>query len=289
MTKTFKNPLEAAHTPELIISFSPEVKDPINATFAAGQVWSADLASVSSLFWKEDSNIIDVGSNMGAYAVLAASFTKGKVIAIEPDPHSFGLLLKNKENNNFHNLECHNFAASDKSGSVDFQADGSGGSHISSAEHKGGISVPAKTLDSLLGNTKIDFIKIDVEGWEINVLDGLAATIERDSPPIVFEVNGFTLKWFDVTPNDLIRKLEDFGYRVFVIAQKMIPINSYEPFPFGVVDCFALKDEHIATIAPYLALPLSSTDRKSILEQSHHYSNVDMKAYFEWYRAKINL
>lgn len=286
-TQSYKNPLKNTHTSELIISFDIESNEPVSNTLKNGQVWSAELASASSLFWNANSNILDIGCHIGTYSLLAASYTKGKVISIEPDPKNFSYIVKNKENNDFKHWETWNLAASDSNGEVKFCSGGPGSHIFAEGWSENTISVDSRRIDDIVGEIKIDFIKIDVEGWEIAALDGLQKTIERDSPPIVFEVNGFTLQWFDKTPNDLLKKLESFGYRLFVLSQRFIPINSYEPFPFGVVDCFALKDEHIPAISQYLTLPLSETQRKEIVNQYNEYANEDMKKYFSWYREKV--
>ena len=130
---------------------------------------------------------------------------------------------------------------------------------------------------------RIDFIKLDVEGWELNVLDGLQETIDRCHPPIVFEVNGFTLKWFNYTPNDLIRKLEDQGYHIFGLTNSFVPVNSFTPFPFGVMDCFALRDHHLPIIQKHISLPLNLNQIKEIFKQAYQHGNDDMKGYFTWY------
>lgn len=289
LTKTYQNPLQNAHKKELTISFDETANDPVTYYLSNNQVWGADLAAFSSLFWRGDVNILDIGSNIGSYSVLAASATKGKVYCIEADPKNFELLKQNKENNSFDNLVPLNFAASDESGEVSFCQAGPGGHVKTEGWGNDSVSVAAHPVDDLLAGARIDFIKLDVEGYEIKALDGLKKTIGRDSPPIVFEVNGFTLKWFDKTPNDLLAKLESFGYRIFVLKQRLIPINSYEPFPFGVVDCVAMKEHHIPVIQHLITLPLSEPQRVNILQESNFQGNEDMKGYFSWYREKVKL
>lgn len=289
MVKTFNNPLKGAHAPQLTLSFDENANDPVAYYLKNDQVWGADLAQFSSIFWRGDANVLDLGANIGAYAVLAAGFTKGKVIAIEADPKNFAVLEENRKNNNFENLVCYNVAASDEDGQVEFCQAGPGGHILAEGWGNKSISIRAQAIDNLLSSIRIDFIKLDVEGYEIKALDGLKKTIEKYTPPIVFEVNGFTLKGFDNTPNDLLRKIEEFGYRVFVINQRLIPINSYEPFPFGVVDCLAVKEHHLGLIQQMVTLPLSQPQRINILQESNFNGNSDMKEYFSWYRSKINL
>lgn len=282
-TKTYTNPFTNSSLKELKFTFDEEALDPVNQTFANGGIWGVQLVNASSMFLRPDSHAIDVGSNIGGPAVLMASITSGKIFAIEADPANHEILVKNKENNNLDNLLCYNVAASDKEGSVNFSQAGPGGHVQTEGWGKESIPVPAVTVDSIVGNTPIDFIKMDVEGWEMNALDGMKRTIAQHAPVFVFEINGFCLKWFNYTPNDLIRKFEDFGYRIFVIANQLVPINSYEPFPFGVVDCFAVMDHHIPVIARHMGLPLSQTQRKNIFKEAQYHGNNDMRQYFNWY------
>lgn len=291
-TVKFKLPLQNAHNQELDLSFDVSSNDPVSQSLKNGHLWGLDVLAPSLLFINEGSTVVDVGAHIGTYSTLAASVTKKKVIAIEADPANFELLKQNKENNKFDHLEIHNVAASDKEEKLSFCSGGPGG-HVFNLgnQSENVIEVDGKPLDDILRDEPVDFIKLDVEGWELNALDGMAETIARRSPPILFEVNGFTLKLFDNTPNHLLRKFEQkFGYQVFVTTQAgFIPINSYEPFPFGVVDCIALKDHHIPFIQKHLNLPLSYENRVKIITQAEFVSNADMKEYFAWYRLKVGI
>lgn len=283
--KEFDNPLVGAHTPKIKFQFDEDSLEPVSQTLKNGAVWSSDIAALACKLWKKDSNIVDIGTHIGTFSCLAASFTRGRVISIEPEPSNFAILLKNKEINNFTHQTCYNFAASDKAGEVAFCSNGPSSHVQDSSLSEAATMIPAKPLDSILKRETVDFIKIDVEGWELNVLEGLKETIQSQSPPILIEVNGFTLKWFDHTPNDLLAKLESFGYRLVVIYDRLIPINSYEPFPFGVVDCLAIKDHHIPFLQNF-AFPLSPDERKRIWRSSYSSGNQDMLGYFNWYKEK---
>lgn len=290
MQRSYPNPLPNAWKRELTINFDENDANPVSYTLKNGMVWGAELASLSSLFWHEQSTVLDVGTFCGTYSALAASVTKGKVISVEPDPKNFEFLVKNKEENGFNHQVCYNIAASNQEGEVKFCPNGPSGHILQDGGEEVSITVPAKTLDSVLDGERVDFIKLDVEGWELNVLEGLSQTIDKFSPPIVFEVNGFTLKWFDKTPNDLLRLLEDrFGYQLFAIADGLVPISSFEPFPYGVVDTFAIKACHIQTVAKYITLPLSFSNRKLIYEDSKKRGNSDMQSYFKDYSLKYNI
>ena len=126
---------------------------------------------------------VDVGANVGTYAVPLAKHVgdEGRVIAIEPHPVSSTRLAFNARASNLGNLSLVAAAAGDIDGELMIETDGDnlGASHITA---NGGIKVPAKKLLSILivnQITSIDALKIDVEGYEDRVLTGFF----REAPP----------------------------------------------------------------------------------------------------------
>ncbi len=117
---------------------------------------------------------VDVGANVGTYAVSLAKHVgeRGRVIAIEPHPVSNARLAFNAAASKLTNLTLVKAAAGDTEGELMIETDGDnlGASHISET---GGITVPAHRLLTILrdaGVTHVDALKIDVEGYEDRVL-----------------------------------------------------------------------------------------------------------------------
>src|SRR6185436_5957065 len=77
-------------------------------------------------------------------------------------------------------------------------------------------TVRLTTLDTLLGElglSRVDFIKLDVDGFEGKVLHGCARTLEKHQPAIFFEISPSAMSTFGDRADELISWLEDLGYR----------------------------------------------------------------------------
>ncbi len=134
----------------------------------------------------KNSICVDVGANIGYYTLLMARRVK-KVIAIEPDKKCFEILKKNVEKNGLKNVVLLNMGASNKTEKKFLIRDKNnfGNSRIND---KNGDIVFTDTLDNLLANEQyISLIKIDTQGWEPQVIEGLKKTIERWHPTMFLE------------------------------------------------------------------------------------------------------
>jgi len=148
--------------------------------------------------------IWDIGANIGDHT--RAYLDMGKtVLAFEPNPLAFECLCHNcPESKNY------NLAASSKKGTLMFETlDNVGASRVSK---EGGTSVPAAALDKL-DLQKPDFIKIDIEGWEVNALHGMKKTIKAHKPKLFIEINHGALAANDHTYIDIIDFIRDGGYK----------------------------------------------------------------------------
>lgn len=139
-----------------------------------------------------DKNLfLDIGSNIGRYALIAKNnFSYKKVVCIEANPVTFEILNKNIKLNNIENdVKCLSVAVGDYEGKIKFQSDSShlgGGKVMLTDDSETGwdnvVEVNVKTVDSILQNenishSDISFIKMDVEGYEINALNGMRETL----------------------------------------------------------------------------------------------------------------
>lgn len=135
----------------------------------------------------------DAGANVGSYTLLASGVCKAKSIAIEPVPSTFAILSKNITLNHIADrVTAINAGAGAKACSLQFSADEDTTNHVIADDEQipNGISVPMIIIDSLLANQPT-LIKIDVEGFETEVLKGMVLTLDAESlKAIIIELNG---------------------------------------------------------------------------------------------------
>lgn len=171
---------------------------------------------------------VDVGANIGYFSLLAAKLvgTEGKVYAFEPEPGNHGLLRKNIELNSYSNIQAIRKAVSNKSETTQlFLSALDSGSHSLYSEAARGVNesvqVTTTTLDSFLAAEAwpgIDLVKIDVEGAELGVLEGMESLIER-SPALklIVEYCPFLIQSTGEKPSDLLEKLASMQFNVQII------------------------------------------------------------------------
>ena len=148
---------------------------------------------------KKDSVVFDIGANFGYYSIIAASLANlGKVYAFEPDKNNFVDFKYNIELNNLSNINSENTGAGSNNGNVSFKVDGIHRGRSKVVENKGDYDIDVVTLDSYcqINNIEnIDILKVDVEGFETEVLLGATEIIKKSSNIKLFiEFNPATLK-----------------------------------------------------------------------------------------------
>ena len=186
---------------------------------------------------REGMTCIDIGSNIGYYACLESKLvgTFGQVIAIEPSPKNFEFLKKNLKLQPIHNYQSFNFACGDSNGVTDFfVSDRSNWSRVVNNDEQRAvgdkteiIKVKLTTLDAFVQEQKfekIDLIRMDVEGYEIDVYSGMKETIKKFNPMIQIEIHNIFLG-SEKTVN-LLKNFRNDGYEIkYFIPQDMdLPI-----------------------------------------------------------------
>ena len=151
--------------------------------------------------------ILDIGANIGCTAILFGDMAQ-QVHAFEPSPTTYAYLLQNLQANGKGNVAMHNFglgaeaatttitfAPNNRSGGFVSDLTKADANHVS--EH-----IEIRTVDDVVAKLSLpalDFIKIDVEGFEGHVLRGAGVTLERYRPVVVLELNHWCLNAFQRT------------------------------------------------------------------------------------------
>jgi len=169
---------------------------------------------------KEGDTIVDIGAYIGLLTIMMAKKigNTGKVIAFEPNPHNLALLKKNiKLNEVDEQTEVYDIALSAGNQPLTLTDEGPI-SHIIASTipyNAGFFTVKSKSLDEIFHNGEIDILKIDTEGYEVNVFSGAKNLLKRKEgyPRFIFiECHPYMWKEFGVIGKTLETLLQQSGY-----------------------------------------------------------------------------
>ena len=170
----------------------------------------------------------DLGAHVGQYTLLAAYKVgrSGQVHAFEPLKANFQSLVKNVQLNGLQNATLNNVAVSDYNGSAAL--------YVEQGKNRGNVSIAEKTaghrrldtckvirLDDYFADLKlerVDMIKMNIEGAEWKALMGATEIVRHYRPTLILEV-GSDCYAFGYTRAEMVRWLEGFGYRFFLLDQ----------------------------------------------------------------------
>jgi len=171
-----------------------------------------------------NSNVVfDVGANIGYYAIPFSMKSNGKVYAFEPMNYQHAMLKRNIALNALQNIVPEKKIVSDSIGVKRIYFAGLGNTGASSLEKTTDQyeDVPSITLDEYCKNNRIshiDVVKIDVEGHELSVLNGLHDMLEQKKVSHLFvEIHDGNLKKAGSSAKKLCTYLQDLGYKSYSI------------------------------------------------------------------------
>jgi FkbM family methyltransferase len=174
--------------------------------------------------------VVDAGANWGYFTLIAAAACgpSGTVVAVEPDPRQFDALVRNVARNGFTHVDTVRTAAAAEAGRAtlvgyDDRQSNRGVSRVA-APHEADapgrrFDVPATTIDVLTAAAAaVDLVKIDVEGAEDLVLQGMEAGLSAGRyRTILLELHPSLLRARGVDPEACLQRLHDRGYRGWTI------------------------------------------------------------------------
>lgn len=218
-------------------------RDPVLSGALALRVYENSEISFFKKYCREDMVFIDVGGNVGLYSALALHTlnNQGKIIALEPHPESFAYLSKNVEANQYMRgeaqapeIDLFQIAASAESGrrNLALNPENKADNRLSEApEEWESIPIEARSMDDLLNEQKIEevnFVKMDVQGYEHNIISGFMKTLQRSSKTIMmteFWPQGMKAAGGDA--RRYLQDLSDLGFTLFELKEK--PLGHIEP------------------------------------------------------------
>jgi FkbM family methyltransferase len=217
---------------------------------------------------KENDFFIDIGSNIGLMSLHAAKILggSGRVLSFEPQPSTYDILRKNIKLNHFANIEAVNIAIGSTNGTVDIydnmEINRGSASLIKPNHTESSNQISIKSLDKYLEehriNCNINCIKIDVEGWELEVLKGANKTLSGLNAPICIIECSTLHPTYGGARQDIYTFLRNANsYRIFRLARgkeipsKLIEIGHKEDLPKHD-NLFCLLPAHISELPSHI-------------------------------------
>lgn len=195
----------------------------LSATYWINPLSRSDDETFLKMYLRAGDFVIDVGANVGTIALAAATLVgeQGAVIAIEPHPRTFGYLEANVRLNELTNLAVLNVAVGNKRGTISFSDKRMDDQNC--VVELSPLVVPLVTLDSLISNVdrRVVLLKIDVEGYELPVLQGAETILER-TDCVYFESWENHYGKYGYTCADVISYLNQRGFSVYKRGEESV-------------------------------------------------------------------
>lgn len=158
--------------------------------------------------------VFECGGHHGRDCVLLAKMVgpEGRVVSFEPHPDNIDVLRRNLGLNHLHNTTTVQAAVGSKIGSLSIRARSN-----AKVTSRGGIEVPVVTIDDWAEKNGLwpDVIKIDVEGYEFEVLRGAEKALQR-TPALFVEIHCNIVGEFGAKPEDIWELVDRSRYDVFI-------------------------------------------------------------------------
>lgn len=205
-----------------------------------------------------DAIFIDIGANEGFYTVFAARRVgpRGLVIAVEPSPREYARLESNVAINGLSNVRLVRRALGARRGRAVL--------HVADAEHNGQntlgdfghagvtavdhLEIELIDLDSLVveqGLARVDAIKMDVEGAELEVIKGGLQTLERHKPFLLFELFEAALQKQGASAHAVLAQLKELGYLFYAFGESTGLPHALEQLDSRSQNVLAIHSAHL--------------------------------------------
>lgn len=177
-------------------------------------------------FLRRSDLFIDIGANIGSYSILAAVEKESRTIAFEPIPNTYEILKQNISINHVEEkVQTHCLGLGAKSQMISFTSTQDTMNHVD--DHLGNLQCRIEPLDAIVeAITTTTLVKIDVEGYEMPVLQGMEKALQNSELKVVIiELNGSGMK-YGYSDNEIDALLKSKKFQAF----------SYQPLTRTLVE-----------------------------------------------------
>lgn len=195
-------------------------------------------------FLKQGSVFMDIGANIGLMSTIASKIVgeKGRVYAVEANPKTIEVLRHNCAINQCENIEILPIALASEKGSAILYENWNvnrGGASLISQGDEHGITVSKERLDDLFSpDAPVHLVKIDVEGFELEVLKGGVAWFKTQQPVFIIEVSTQRSNQEGATPESIMSFVAELGNYSFYKQKgtkerrgKLVSVTSAQDLP----------------------------------------------------------
>lgn len=213
--------------------------------------YDREICEIVRSHLKENSVALDIGANIGFWSCFLSSTGKvRKIYSIEPEPHNSSLFKNNIAINGYQDrVEFFHSAVGKEKGALDLfiSADNAGDHQLyDGGSGRSKVRVPVHRVDDLVSEAVVDFIKMDVQGYEPFVVEGMTKLLDR-SPDVfvLLEYWPSGMKKAGGDPHAMLKVFEDRGFNFHYFDEAS---QTLRPTRVSEVDAMVPEGHHVDMI-----------------------------------------